>query len=83
MLILKLAYSLQNNVIFKYLDKYAKADEATYNLNTNKVIFSENVLFKSNEDIAEGDQIIFDLNNETILSKGRAKIKVSKELLEK
>ena len=47
------------------------------------MIFSENVLFKSNEDIAEGDQIIFDLNNETILSKGRAKIKVSKELLEK
>jgi len=73
----------KNNVIFKYLNKYAKADEATYSLNTNKVIFSENVLFKSNEDIAEGDQIIFDLNNETILSKGRAKIKVSKELLEK
>ena len=60
----------------------SSSDSAIFNRNKNEIRFENDVLFTSGNEYAKGDVIIFDLTNETFLSKGKAKIKVSRDVIQ-
>ena len=68
-------------VNFSYGDYRSESSLAMFNRDQNQIQFEGNVLFTTLDEYAKGDVIIFDLTNETFLSKGKAKVKISRDVM--
>lgn len=69
----------KNDVKFSFEDYKSTSQKAMFDSQLNQVVFEGDVEISSLQQFAKGDSIIFDLTQETFLSKGKAKIKLSKD----
>lgn len=72
----------KQSVTFSFGDYKSQSDIAKYDRELNQIQFEGNVLFSHADEYAKGDVIIFDLNKETFLSKGSAKVKISRDVIQ-
>ena len=72
----------KKSVIFSFGDYKSQSEVAEYDRELNQIQFEGNVLFSHADEYAKGDVIIFDLNKVSFLSKGRAKVKISRDVIQ-
>ena len=72
----------KQSVTFSFGDYKSQSEVAKYDRELNQIQFEGNVFFSHTDEYAKGDVIIFDLNNETFLSKGSAKVKISRDVIQ-